>query len=128
MKFHLTKNKKKRTILMLGIFSIVFNSLAPYFQTAVASTANGYSETICSSYGLKTVFISFETEQQQKPSDCFECPPCIVQANAGDWIEADVTFTEPRFVRHQPGQAEPLYWASLSEPHFFRFLSRAPPL
>lgn len=123
----LNRSKRKQTLLLLGVFSFVFHALTPYFHPAMASTTDGYDQTICTVYGSKTVFVALESNQQQKPPACFECPACIVQANASGWIEADNPFVEPQFMLRQPGRKDQSYQAP-TEPFFPNFLSRAPPL
>jgi len=127
MNSFLTRSKRKQTLLLLGVFSFVFHALTPYFHPAMASTTDGYDQTICTVYGSKTVFVALENNQQQKPPACFECPACIVQANASGWIEADNPFVEPQFMLRQPGRKDQSYQAP-TEPFFPNFLSRAPPL
>jgi hypothetical protein len=127
MNSFLTRSKRKQTILLLGVLSFVFHALTPYFNSAMASTPDGYKQTVCTVYGSKTIFVAFENKQQQKSPACFECPACIVQANASGWIEADNPFVEPHFMLHQPGRKDQSYLAP-AEPLFPNFLSRAPPL
>ena len=127
MNSFLTRSKRKQTILLLGVLSFVFHALTPYFNPAMASTPDGYDQTICTSFGSKTIFVAFENNTQQKPPTCFECPACIVQANASGWIEADNPFVEPHFTLHQAGGKDLSYLAP-AKPFFPNFLSRAPPL
>jgi hypothetical protein len=127
MKSFLGMSKRKRGILLLGVFSFVFHAVTPYLYPAMASTTNGYMQTTCTVYGSETVFIAFENNRQQNLPDCFECPACIVQANASGWIEADSPSVEPHFMLHQSGRKDQSYLAPV-ETFFPNFLSRAPPL
>ncbi len=120
--------KAKRVILLLGVFAFIFHSLGTNFQPAMAATTNGYHETICTLYGPKIVFVSFEDDRPQTPPNCLECPTCIVQTNADGWLVADSSSAELGFVKYQPERAEVLCPVSPDSPYFPRFLSRAPPL
>jgi hypothetical protein len=127
MTFSLTRHKRKHAILLLGVVTFVFHALTPYFHPAMANAPDGFNQSICSVEGQKTVFVTFEDEQQQSPARCYECPACIVQANASGWIEADTPLVEAGFLLHISEQIEPFYRipTKLFYPHF---LSRAPPL
>jgi hypothetical protein len=127
MKNYLTSSKRKRSILLLGVFSFVLHALTPYFHPAMAGTTGGYKQTICTVNGSKTIFVALEDNQQQNLPDCFECPSCIVQANANGWLAAQSPFVEPHFILHQSARNDPFYRAP-TEPFFANFLSRAPPL
>ncbi len=127
MKNLLTRSKAKQVILLLGVFSFVFHAFIPYFHSAMAGAPDGYNQTICTVSGLQTVFVAFEDGQRQNPPDCYECPDCIVQANAEDWIETGNPAVEARVIVHQSVRNDPPFQV-VADSVFPRFLSRAPPL
>lgn len=114
--------------MLLGVFSFVFHSLVPFIaQTASASTDNGYMTTICTTYGLKTVFVNFDENQpQENKNRHFDCPHCVIQSNASGWM-ASYSFTlEPQILPLDKSEIAPT--SSIPKTSFSRhFLSRAPP-
>ncbi len=127
MKNLLVGRKTKQSFMLLGVFSFVFHAFTPYFPSAMAGATDGYNQTICTVSGLKTVFVPFEDGQRQNPSDCYECPDCIVQANAQDWIETGSPIVVARFIAPQSVRSN-LSFRVVADTVFPRFLSRAPPL
>jgi len=92
----------------------------------MAQTVIGYTDTICTMYGPKTVFVVLEEEQQQSNPKCWECEVCIVQANLNGQPESPAPFLEARFVEDSE-QLTGLLPSTLNSDFFPRFLSRAPP-
>ncbi len=113
--------------MLLGALAFTFHSIAPFiFQTASANT-DGYTVTICTTYGQKTVFVAFgEDNQQQEHNHCLECPHCIIQANANGWMASTIFSLDPQI---QPlGKTLIVPASSPPESPLSRhFLSRAPP-
>lgn len=126
MRFEFKLNKPRRKILFYSALVFLLQSLAPAFQGVMAQTVIGYTDTICTMYGPRTVFVALQGEQQQIDPECLECSVCIIQANLNGPAEAPVRFLEARFVVDAERLAELLYPAP--NPEFFpRFSSRAPP-
>ncbi len=87
--------RRRRTPLLAGVFAFLFHAVAPYYVSAADSSISGYTTTICTAHGFKTVFVAFDaSEQNQAASHYFECPTCIVHANAGGWMEPGYTLFE----------------------------------
>jgi hypothetical protein len=81
--------KIKQTLLIIGIFTFLFHSVVPYFYSASSKVADISSTTICTAYGYKTVFLTTEEDaSSNKLDNYYECPTCIVQANAIGWIDS----------------------------------------
>lgn len=124
------RNQRKRSLLLVGVFTFLFHSIVPYFQIANAESADGYTTTICTAYGYKTVFVVFDSAQEissnQLDSSYFECPTCIVQANATGWIDTYSSLFDPH-----PSQDRERWVAQIpltpESPAYPHFLSRAPP-
>jgi len=104
--------KRKRTILLISALAFLLQSIAPAFQGAMAQTAKGYTETICTMYGQETIFIALEDNQEQSNPNCRECPVCIIQANLNGQPEPYTLLIDARYVLDFRGQIEPLYLAS----------------
>ena len=124
------RDKSKRSLLLVGVFTFIFHSIVPYFQGATAESSDGYTTTICTTYGYKTVFVAFDSPQEiddnQLDSSYFECPTCIVQANATGWIDTYSSLFDPHTSQDREKWVAqlPLTPESPAYPHF---LSRAPP-
>lgn len=128
MKIGSNKGIKKRAIMLLGALAFTFHSIAPFILQTASANTDGYTVTICTTYGQKTVFVAFgEDNQQQEHNHCLECPHCIIQANANGWMASYVFSLDP--------QTQPLdknltvATSSLPKTPLSRyFLSRAPPV
>lgn len=114
--------------MLLGMLAFIFHSIAPFIvQTVSASTADGYTVTICTTYGQKTIFVAFgEDYQQQEHNHCLECPHCIIQANANGWMTSTIFSLDPQIqplgkILIVPASSQP------ESPLSRHFLSRAPP-
>lgn len=124
------REQSKRSLLLVGVFTFVFHSIVPYFQVANAESVDGYTTTICTAYGYKTVFVTFNDSQEsdggQLDSSYYECPTCIVQANATGWIDTYSSLFDPHPLQDREKWVAqlPLTPESPAYPHF---LSRAPP-
>jgi len=119
MNVSLASIQRNPTLVLLGTLMFLLQSVAPAFQGAMAGTVEGYTETICTMYDQKTVFIAFGDNQEKTDPSCYKCPVCVLQANAGHLIGP--------YVLHSRAQIESLYLAP--SPSFYsRFLSRAPPV
>ncbi len=124
--------QRRRSILLVGVFTFLFHSIVPYFQIATAGPVNGYTTTICTAYGYKTVFVAFDGIDQEQADDqldasYYECPTCIVQANATGWIDSYSSLFDSHTLQDHEEWVErlPLTPESHSYP---RFLGRAPPV
>ena len=83
--------QRRRSIMMVGIFTFLFHAVFPYYVAAMDQGVDGYTTTICTAYGYKTVFVAFDEPNSQPdadPSSYYECPTCIVHANANGWIDS----------------------------------------
>jgi len=126
MRFSFTLNKSKRKILFYSALLFLLQSIAPAFQGVMAQTVIGYSDTICTMYGPKTVFVVLDDESPQSDPKCWECSVCIIQANLNGQPEPPASLLQARFVEAVGQLGELLYLAP--NPEFIpRFLSRAPP-
>jgi hypothetical protein len=121
-----TLNRRKRKVLLFSALIFLLQSIAPAFQGVMASSVNGYLDTICTMYGPKTVFVKLDDNPQQDRPECRECTVCIIQANLNGQPQPPASLLEARFVADSGQLAELLY--PQPEPVFFpRFSSRAPP-
>ncbi len=122
--------QRRRSILLVGVFTFLFHSIVPYFQIATAEAERGYTTTICTAYGYKTVYVALDGGEDfsdgQSASSYYECPTCIVQAHASGWVEPVASLFDPSLLQDQGRWVE---WLSLTpeSPSWPRFLSRAPP-
>ncbi len=126
--------ERRRSILLVGVFTFLFHSIVPYFQIAAAESDaeadSGYTTTICTAYGYKTVFVALDggedSSDGQSASSYYECPTCIVQAHATGWVEPVASLFDPSLLQDQGRWVE---WLSLTpeSPSYPYFLSRAPP-
>ncbi|MBT3309863.1 MAG: hypothetical protein HN382_10115 [Gammaproteobacteria bacterium] len=126
------KEQHRRSLLLVGVFTFLFHSVFPYYQIATAEPTagmDGYTTTICTAYGYKTVFVAFDDSSPEPGADAssyYECPTCIVQANANGWIDS---YT-PLFEALLP-QAEGKWVVQLSTTperlNYPPFLIRGPP-
>jgi hypothetical protein len=126
MRFAFSLNKPKRKILFYSALIFLLQSIAPAFQGVMARTVIGYTDTICTMYGPKTIFVVLDDEQSQSDPKCWECSVCVLQANLNGQPEPSTSLIETRFLEDIGQLVELLYTAP--DPVFFpRFLSRAPP-
>lgn len=126
MRFVFSLNKPKRKILFYSALIFLLQSIAPAFQGVMAQTVVGYTDTICTMYGPKTVFVVLDDEQQQSDPKCWECSVCIIQANLNGQPEPPAPLLEARFLE-DVGRLAELFYPAPSPKFFPRFLSRAPP-
>lgn len=126
---HLKREERKRAVMLVGIFTFLFHAVFPYYQVASAEAVegvDGYTTTICTAYGYKTVFVAFGETPSSDASSYYECPTCLVQANASGWMD---TYA-PLFEVLLP-QAEGLEDLALSQTPerriYASFLIRGPP-
>ncbi len=120
--------ERKRTLLWVGVFTFLFHSVFPYYHAVAGESAEGYTTTICTAYGYKTVFVAFDKAESQSTenSSYYECPTCLVQANATGWIDS----YGPLFEALLPQSEEERGGERLSTPaqlHYPSFLIRGPP-
>jgi len=127
MKMSFTPGKRKRAVLLVSTLLFLLQSIVPAFQGAMARTVEGYTETYCTMYGPKTVFIVLDDKQEKRNSKCPECSICIIQANLNAAPEPCSLLLDVRYLLDSRGEIEPLYLAS-NQLFFPRFLSRAPPV
>jgi hypothetical protein len=127
MKMSFTSTRRKRAVLLVSTLFFLLQSIVPAFQGAMARTVDGYTETVCTMYGPKTIFIVLDDKQEKRNSRCPECSVCVLQANLNGVPETCTLLIDVRYLLDSRGENEPLYLAS--NPLFFpRFLSRAPPV
>ena len=81
MIFRFTLNRRKRRLLLASALIFLFQSIAPGFASLQAQTVDGYTDTIFTMYGPKTVFVAFEQKAPAERPRCFECSVCLLQAN-----------------------------------------------
>ncbi len=84
------RDRRRRYTLMVGIVTFLFHSLFPYYVTASSADVEGYTTTICSIYGNQTVFVPLgdgSPASDADPSIYYDCPSCLVHANANGWLE-----------------------------------------
>lgn len=126
MSFTFTLNRRKRRVLLASALLFLLQSIAPAFQGVMARSVDGYTDTICTMYGPKVVFVALDDNQEQSKPDCQECSVCILQANLNGQPQPVISLLEARFVEDSGRLAELLY--ADPRPLFFPpFLSRAPP-
>ena len=93
-----TLNKRKRKVLLVSAMIFLLQSVAPAFQGVMARTVNGYTETICTMYGPKTIFVVLDDNQEQNNPECRECSVCIFQANLNGQPESRLLLLDARFI------------------------------
>lgn len=127
------KQQRSRSLLTVGVFTFLFHALFPYYQIAWAEPpsagANGYTTTICTAYGYKTVFVALEDPASQpdaEPSSYYECPTCIVHANASGWFDTGTTLFEALLPQAEKERGLQLSLTPESQ-RYPPFLIRGPP-
>jgi len=127
MKMSFTPTRRKRVVLLVSTLFFLLQSIVPAFQGAMARTVDGYTETVCTMYGPKTIFVVLDDRQEKRNSKCPECSVCVLQANLNGTPEPSTILIDVRYLLDSRGEIESLY---LAPNHFFfpRFLSRAPPV
>lgn len=126
MRMNFTLNRGKRKVLLFSALIFLLQSVAPAFQGVMARSVDGYTDTICTMYGPKIIFVEMGEKQEQDRLECQDCPVCILQANLNGQAQPPLSLLEVRFVEDNRQLAELLY--PDPEPFFMpRFLSRAPP-
>lgn len=121
--------QRRRSIMMVGIFTFLFHAIFPYYAAAMDEGGGGYTTTICTAYGYKTVFVAFDEADSQSetdPSSYYECPTCIVQAHASGWIDTYGSLFE---VLHPQAEGVDDLVRSQTPEHqiYASFLIRGPP-
>ncbi|MCP4490285.1 MAG: hypothetical protein GY820_23640 [Gammaproteobacteria bacterium] len=122
-----SKVQKKRISLALAALLFFSQSLAFAYQGKVSSGAEGYTQTICTMYGLDTVFVPVDNPQQDRLSDCLECAVCVIQASMKGLVSG---FSPNANAVYMLGDSKiDVDPCVLSSPYLFRlFQSRAPPV
>ncbi len=122
--------QRRRTIMMVGLLTFLFHAIFPYYAAAMEEGVDGYTTTLCTASGYKTVFVAFDDAPAETAADAssyYECPTCIVHANASGWID---TYGAPLFEALLP-QSERLRGSSSSltpeNQYYPPFLIRGPP-
>ena len=120
---------RRRLPMMVGIFTFLFHAIFPYYAAAADDGAEGYTTTICTAYGYKTVFVAFDDPDSQPeadPSSYYECPTCIVHANASGWIDTYAPLFEALLPQDGIQWSSPHSLTPESQ-HYPPFLIRGPP-
>ena len=126
MKRNFTVTDNKRIVLFYSALIFLLQSIAPAFQGAMAKTADGYSDPLCTMYGPVAVDVQLDDEPQKSRRDCYECSVCILQAQLNAEAVAHVLWLQARYIAVISTQVGPLHQVSNS-PAYSPFLSRAPP-
>jgi hypothetical protein len=115
--------------MRVGLLTFLFHAIFPYYAVAVDGGVEGYTTTICTAYGYKTVFVALEepaTAPEAEPSSYYECPTCIVHANASGWFDTGATLFEA--LPPQPEKAQGPQLSQTPESQTYPpFLIRGPP-
>ena len=93
----------------------------------MARTLEGYTETFCTMYGQKTIYIVLDDNQEKSNTNCPECSVCIIQSKLTGLPGPYALLTNVQYVLDSRGEIKPNYLAP-APPIFPHFLSRAPPL
>ena len=122
--------QRRRITMKVGLLTFLFHAIFPYYAVAVDDAVEGYTTTICTAYGYKTVFVALEepaSQPEAEPSSYYECPTCIVHANASGWFDTETTLFEALLPQAEKAQGLPLSQTpeSLTYPPF---LIRGPPV
>lgn len=129
------REQRKRSFLWVGVLSFLFHAVFPYYAVAAEESPDGYTTTICTAYGYKTVFVAFDDsvaqpdEAAQAAADqtsYFECPTCIVQANASGWFDTSTPLFEALLPQAERPWSSPRSLTPESQ-HYPAFLIRGPP-
>ena len=127
MELNFTLTRRKRTVLFYSAIILFLQSIAPALHAAMAQSAQGFTDIVCTMYGPVEVFVEFETATEEQKRGCDECTRCILQANLNA-AAVDAGFLYAAILL--PLQAAPA--ASVDQPPkltpYGSFLSRAPPL
>ncbi|MCP4187233.1 MAG: hypothetical protein GY763_06460 [Gammaproteobacteria bacterium] len=122
-----SKTQKKRISLTLAAILFFSQSLAFAYQGKVSSSAEGYTQTICTMYGLDTIFIPVDNQQKDRLFDCLECAVCLIQANLKGLVTDFTPKVDARYIFDGSKTGTASY--AFSSPHLFLlFQSRAPPV
>ena len=127
------REQRRRSFLWVGLLSFLFHAVFPYYAVAADGNPDGYTTTICTAYGYKTVFVAFddpqaqtETQPEADQSSYFECPTCIVQANASGWFDTSTPLFEALLPQAEGQWSSPRSLTPESQ-HYPAFLIRGPP-
>ncbi len=123
------RQQRRRSILLMGVFTFLFHSIVPYYAVASTDAVDGYTTTICTAYGYKTVFVAFDetpSPPEANPSSYYECPTCIVHANASGWIDSYTALFEVLLPQTE-GVWDGRHSLTPESRHYPPFLIRGPP-
>lgn len=99
----ITRTKKEwhsRSLLLVGVFTLLFHTIVPYYHPASATAVGGYMATVCTPNGSTTTYIALDDLQTagdpggSNSADLtlelsyFHCPACLVQLNAMGWMDS----------------------------------------
>ncbi len=118
--------QKQRISLTLAALLFFSQSLAFAYQGKASFAVAGYTQTICTMYGLDSVFVPFDSQQKDKIADCLECSVCLIQANLKGLVAGLSPNTDALYILDGRITGQVSY--TLSSPYLFLlFQSRAPP-
>lgn len=124
LRFQLTRSRRDGLFAVALLF--LLQSIAPAFQGAMARSAEGYTDIVCTLYGPRQVFVPLGDEPRQNPPVCHECPICILHASLDDQalLPQPASGLRTRYDHEKPIDSLLETYHSL---HYSRYLSRAPP-
>ncbi|MCP3690196.1 MAG: hypothetical protein GY784_17465 [Gammaproteobacteria bacterium] len=112
--------------LTLAALLFLSQSLAFAYQGKASFAVEGYTQTICTMYGLDTVFVPFGSPHKDSVADCLECTICLIQANLKGLAIGFSPNTDALYILDGSITGPASY--ALSSPYLFLlFQSRAPP-
>lgn len=127
MNLNFTLTRRKRAVLFYSAIVLLLQTIAPAFHGAMAQSARGYTDIVCTMYGPVEVFVELETESEDRKQSCDECTRCILQANLNA-AAVDAEYLPDARFRPAPA-AKTAAIDTVANPAFYpSFLSRAPPL
>ena len=127
MKLFFTASKRRHPILRISVLLFLLQMVAPAFQAVLAANSvKGYTQTICTMTGQKTVFVALEEDQKQNGTNCSQCAACLIHVNLNGLAAATPFIPDARYRYDSSRQIESIYLTPGPRlyPHF---LSRAPP-
>ncbi|MCP4232746.1 MAG: hypothetical protein GY770_04040 [Aestuariibacter sp.] len=128
MSIRLKKTARTRALVLISVFALLFNTFTSFFQPLNAAADDGYTTVVCTLSGEQTVFVSLSEQDVSKhhPSDCPECPACIVLGNASVWFPA-FDFSVGASVFRQSQVIIELAANAVNTAAFSHYLIRGPP-
>ena len=127
MDLNFTLTQRKRTVLFYSAIILLLQTIAPAFNGAMAQSARGYIDIVCTMYGPLEVFVELETESEDRNRGCDECTRCILQANLNAAAIDAEYLPDARFRSAPAARTAPI--DTVPNPSLYpSFLSRAPPL